>query len=76
MNYRLDVMTFVALNILGGEPIELMCLLYIRFIQVFSIIVAESAWKEFLTLFTPLLARSLIVLAAFFHYFILLPICI
>ena len=61
------MIAFDTLDIFCGKSVKLMCLLYIRFIQVFDIIVAEPACEEFLALFAPLLACPLIVLAPVFH---------
>ena len=68
------MIAFYALHLLGGESVELVCLLDIRLVQVLCIIMAESASEELLALLAPLLARPLIVCTPLSHHLIWLSI--
>ena len=68
------MIAFYALYLLGGESVELVCLLDIRLVQVLCIIMAESAREELLALLAPLLARPLIVCTPLSHHLIWLSI--
>ena len=59
-----------ALHLFGSKPIELMSLLDIFLVQIFCIIMAKAASKEFVALFTLFHACSLIVSTSMLHHLI------
>jgi hypothetical protein len=61
------VLTFEALNFLGGEAVEFMSLLYVGLLQILSLVVTEPAVEELLALLALLHAASSIVRASVFH---------
>lgn len=61
---------YYALHLFRSKPIKLMSLLYIFLVQIFCIIMAKAASKEFVALFALFHACSLIVSTSMLHHLI------